>query len=596
MLRRLPDRLIDRIAAGEVVERPAGALKELLENALDAGASRIEATIVDGGRGLLRVVDDGCGMTPGELSLAVERHCTSKLPGDDLLDIRYLGFRGEALPSIGAVARLTLTSRPAGADCAYRLAVEFGVRRPAEPVAAGFGTLVEVADLFAATPARAKFLKTDRAETQAALDQVKRLAMAHPAVGFTLLDGKRVLLRVAAATELPELAGRRLADVLGREFADNAMTIAAERDGVRLRGLAGLPTYHRPTTQQQFLFVNGRPVRDRLLAGALRGAYSDVLAHDRHPAVALFLSLPSGEVDVNVHPAKTEVRFRDAALVRGLIVGALRHAIAAAGQRASGTVAAGTLAALRPAAAMPYPAAVARPGLALAEAAAVFQAPWSAGGTERLPLAMPPQAPAEAAYETSDTQHPLGAARGQLHGTYVVAETREGVVIVDQHAAHERLVMERLKAGLAQGGVARQSLLLPEVVELEPAAAERLLAAAETLAELGLSVEAFGPAAVLVREVPATLGGAGAAALVSDLAEELLEWEAPLALAERHDRLCARMACHGSVRAGRRLSVVEMNALLREMERTPRSGQCNHGRPTYVELKLADIERLFGRK
>ncbi|MBM3489237.1 MAG: DNA mismatch repair endonuclease MutL [Alphaproteobacteria bacterium] len=595
MLRRLPDRLVDRIAAGEVVERPASALKELVENALDAGATRIEATLLGGGRDLLRVVDDGRGMTAEELALSVERHCTSKLPDDELIDIRFFGFRGEALPSIGAVARLTLVSRPPGAECGYRLTVEFGQKRPAEPVAAAFGSTVEVAELFAATPARAGFLKSDRAEIQAAVDQMKRLAMAHPAVAFTLLDGARPLLKLAPAAELPELARRRrVADVLGRDFADNAMSIAAERDSVRLEGLAGLPTYHRPTAQQQYLFVNGRPVRDRLLAGALRGAYADVLAHDRHPAVALFLTLPPTAVDVNVHPTKSEVRFRNPMLVRGLLVASLRQAIAEAGKRAAGTLAAGTLAALRPGRGVAYAAAPSRGRLALAEAAAAFQAPTPAAA---LPLRTPPLAPAVAAApDDGALAHPLGAARGQLHGTYVVAETREGIVIVDQHAAHERLVLERLKAGLTQGGVPRQTLLLPEVVELEPTAAARLTAAADGLAELGLMVEPFGAAAVLVREVPATLHGAPAAALLRDLAEELLEWEAPLSLSERQDRLCARVACHASVRAGRKLGVAEMNALLREMETTPRSGQCSHGRPTYVELKLADIERLFGRK
>lgn len=608
-IRRLPQTLVNRIAAGEVVERPASVVKELVENALDAGARRIDVTLRDGGRALIAVVDDGRGMSPEELELAVERHATSKLPDDDLVRIRFLGFRGEALPSIGAVARLSLTSRPPGADSAWTLLVEGGDVHAPAPAAAAQGTRVEVRDLFYATPARLKFLKSPRAEFAQAVDTMKRLAMAHPHVAFGLADDGRSAFRVGPAQgELFAARLDRLGAVLGREFADNAVAVEAEREGFRLTGHAGLPTYNRGTAQQQFLFVNGRPVRDRLLQGAVRAAYDDFLSRDRHAVAALFLDAPPDLVDVNVHPAKAEVRFRDAALVRGLIVSALRHALAGAGHRAATTNAAVALGyargggsggggAMRPSwtAAPAYRADAYRAEPGLSEAGTPYHAPLPGLGTPSAPPGALPGV-AAASLGTEEGPHPLGAARAQLHENYIVAQTRDGVVIVDQHAAHERLVYERMKAALANGGVARQALLLPEVVELDEVAAERLGAAAEALAEAGLVLEAFGRGAVVVREVPALLGHADVRGLVRDLADELADQGTADGLRDRLDALLATMACHGSVRSGRRLGEAEMNALLREMEITPHSGQCNHGRPTWVELKLTEIERLFGRR
>jgi DNA mismatch repair protein MutL len=599
MIRQLPPTLVNRIAAGEVIERPAAAVKELVENAIDAGATQIEVALLEGGQSLIAVSDDGSGMGRDELDLAVERHCTSKIEGDDLLRIAWLGFRGEALPSMGAVSRLAITTRARGAGEAWRIAVEGGVKSAPVPAAHGAGTRVEVRDLFYATPARLKFLKSARAERDAAVDAVERLAMAYPAIGFTVTgDEGRVLLRLApAAAELgdPDSPRRaRLAAVLGRDFADNALPIAATREGVTLTGLAGLPTLNRATAKDQYLFVNGRPVKDRLLLGAIRGAYQDFLARDRHPMVVLFLSCAPTEVDVNVHPAKAEVRFRDAALVRGLIVGALKAALAAAGHRASTTVAAATLGAFRAgsgAAGWHGGATVPR---GLAEAAAAYLAPPPQAALPE--LAAPAAAPVTPSSDEPVELHPLGVARAQLHDTYIVAQTASGIVIVDQHAAHERLVYEKMKAALAATGVQRQVLLLPEVVELDAAAAARLVARAGELAELGLVLEAFGAGAVVVREAPAMLGDIDVKGLVRDLADELEELGDALALKERLEHVCGTLACHGSVRAGRRLAPVEMNALLRQMEATPHSGQCNHGRPTYVELKLADIERLFGRR
>jgi len=603
-IRSLPPVVVNRIAAGEVIERPAAAVKELVENAIDAGASRIEVVLRDGGQSLIAVADDGSGMNADELPLAVERHCTSKLPDDDLLRIQSLGFRGEALPSIGAVSRLGIVTRQRGAETATRLAVEGGIVGAREPAAHPLGTRVEVRDLFYATPARLKFLKSARAERDACVDAVERLAMAYPGITFTVTgDEDRVLLRLNALAPslLPADARReRLAAIMGRDFADNAIVIAAERDGVRLGGLAGLPTLNRATAKDQYLFVNGRPVRDKLLAGAVRGAYADFLARDRHPMVALFLDLPEGEVDVNVHPAKAEVRFRDSGAVRGLIVGALRHALGAAGHRAATTIAGHALSSFRPGYGpapfesrsgygSPYGNGGAPAGLA--EAAALYQAPL--GAILEAPGARAPATPDAAILER---QFPLGAACAQLHETYVVAQTADGIVIVDQHAAHERLVYERMKEALAASGVARQILLLPEVVELDEAAADRLAARAEELAELGLVIEKFGHGAVVVREIPALLGETEVKGLVRDLAEELAELGDALALKEKLEEVCGTLACHGSVRAGRRLDSLEMNALLRQMEATPHSGQCNHGRPTYVELRLADIERLFGRR
>ncbi|MAM95079.1 DNA mismatch repair endonuclease MutL [Parvibaculum sp.] len=603
-IRRLSEGTINRIAAGEVVERPASAVKELVENALDAGARHIEIVVGGGGRDLIRVTDDGIGMNAEELALAVERHATSKLRIDregleDLHDIATLGFRGEALPSIGAVARLSILSRPKDAQTAFRISLEGGKTGAVEPAAGRQGTQIEVRDLFFATPARLKFMKSERAETQAVSDVVKRLAMAHPETGFTLTSGERNLLRLEP--ELPGDAGRltRLGAIMGRDFEQNALAIDAVREGIALTGFAGLPTYNRGTAQLQFLFVNGRPVRDKLIVGAVRGAYADFLARDRHPAVALFVDLDPRDVDVNVHPAKAEVRFRDAGLVRGLIVGALKRTLAEAGHRASTTVAGAALGAVRPEMAAASPGAhaprwpssgpVRQPGLA--EATGAWQGAFTdlGGHAARVETAMEP------ANETAPDL-PLGVARGQLHETYVIAQTADGIVIVDQHAAHERLVYERMKKAMAATGVARQLLLIPEVVELDEAEAERLVARIPELAELGFVIEGFGQGAVVVREVPAIFGKLDVAGLVRDLADDLAELDEALSLKERLEEVCGTIACHGSVRAGRRLTGEEMNALLREMEATPHSGQCNHGRPTYVELKLSDIERLFGRR
>ncbi len=628
MIRRLPDTLVNQIAAGEVVERPAAAVKELVENALDAGARRVEVSLRDGGKALICVADDGHGMGPEQLAVAVERHATSKLPDDDLTHIRTLGFRGEALPSIGAVSRLTITSRTADADHASCITVEGGAKGLVGPAAGGVGTRVEVRDLFYATPARLKFLKGSRRECEHAVDVVERLAMAHPQVAFTLTEDGRTPVRLPACSGEGEQARlARLGAILGREFQDNALPINAERQGVRLSGHVGLPTYNKPTSAGQYLFVNGRPVKDKLLVGAVRGAYADFLARDRHPVLALFLDIDPVDVDVNVHPAKTEVRFRDQALVRGLIVGAIKHALAAAGHRASTTVAEDTLTSLVPKVApaatgllwQPQRPAYPPPGQqhhgptppprALAEAAVAFQAPIGvrpgtyappAYGAPAADETFAPQARAELPADApqGDAQRfPLGAARAQLHATYIVAQTADGIVIVDQHAAHERLVYEKVKQDLLSGVVKRQLLLIPEVVELDPADAERLAERSDELAELGLALEPFGTGAVVVREVPALLGGrADVRGLVQDMADELAELGDAHALKEKLEAICSRMACHGSVRAGRPMNMEEMNALLRQMEATPHSGQCNHGRPTYVELKLSDIERLFGRR
>jgi DNA mismatch repair protein MutL len=603
-IRLLPSNIVNRIAAGEVIERPASAVKELVENAVDAGAVRIEVTLRDGGRSLIAVSDDGGGMSAEELVLAVERHATSKLPDDDLTHIATLGFRGEALPSIGAVGRLTIASRQAGSDSAWSLTLEGGAKGKPQPAALGAGTRVELRDLFYATPARLKFLKQPRTELDHAVDVVNRLAMACPHIAFALFDDARPVLRHAAAAAdlLGDPAAARLArlsQVMGRDFADNALAIDTMREGVRLTGHIGLPTLNRATSAQQFLFVNGRPVRDRLLQGAVRGAYQDFLARDRHPLVALFLELPADAVDVNVHPTKAEVRFRDPGLVRGLIVGAAKHALAEAGHRASTTVASAALGSFRPGSAPATTFAGWRPSATvprgMAEAAAAY-APLDVGSAELSGFAAPAARAAEAPAAAAEIAHPLGAARAQLHETYILAQTGDGVVIVDQHAAHERLVYERMKQALAAEGIARQALLIPEVVELDEPAVARLAARRDELAELGLVLEAFGPGAIVVREVPALLGATDVAGLVRDLADELAEFGQALSLKERLESICGTMACHGSVRAGRRLTASEMNALLREMEATPHSGQCNHGRPTYVELKLADIERLFGRR
>jgi DNA mismatch repair protein MutL len=618
-IRRLPPETVNRIAAGEVVERPASAVKELVENALDAGATRVEVQADGGGLTRILVADDGQGLSADELPLAIERHATSKLSPDDagdydLLHIATLGFRGEALPSIGSVARLSIASRANGHADAHAIFVEAGAVGAVSPAAfpEPHGARVEVRDLFYATPARLKFMKSERAEAMAIAEEIKRQAMAHEAVSFALdLDGRRTL-RLPAETAGPDGRLSRLAAIMGREFSDNALALEHEREGVRLSGFAGLPTYNRGNAAHQYLFVNGRPVRDRLLQGALRAAYADFLARDRHPLAALYVELDTAYVDVNVHPAKAEVRFRDPGLVRGLIIGGLRHALAGAGHRASTTVASAALGGFRtggysappPATGysawrqggwqpQPHSAALAAavqsiPGLTQVSARA--EPDWEAYGEGGVAEDAAP------APVFDPVDYPLGAARAQVHETYIVAQTRDGVVIVDQHAAHERLVYERMKHEMADGGVMRQALLLPEVVELDPAEAERVTAKAEELAALGLAVEAFGPGAVLVRETPALLGETNVQGLVRDIADDLAENGQALALKERLEDVCSTMACHGSVRAGRRLTAPEMNALLRQMEATPHSGQCNHGRPTYVELKLADIERLFGRR
>ena len=611
-VRQLPETTVNRIAAGEVVERPASVVKELVENALDAGATRVEIVTDGGGRRLIRVTDDGDGMTRADVALAVERHATSKLPEDDLMAIATLGFRGEALPSIGAVARLAIATRHAGEQNAWAIMVDAGAKSDVKPAALGEGTRVEVRDLFYATPARLKFLKTDRTEAEAIREVVRRLAMSRPDVAFTLAGEERAAVTWGAA--LPGPAGRlsRLGDILGADFRQNAVAVRGGREGLTIEGYAGLPTYTKGNALGQYLFVNGRPVRDKLMLGAVRGAYADYLPRDRFPVVALFVTVDPREVDVNVHPAKTEVRFRDAGLVRSSIVRALQEALGREGQRAATTGGAATVAEFQANAALQANAA-SRPNMPRggwdwraspsrphafagqgATALAGFEEAAQAAFDTGAPMADARAESAEAAPDLLD--RPLGAARAQVHETYIVAQTRDGVVIVDQHAAHERIVYERMKAALEQSGVARQILLIPEIVELDAADVERLSARADELAKFGLVLEPFGPGAVAVAETPSMLGEIDAQALVRDLAEHMAEWDEALPLERRLMHVAATMACHGSVRAGRRLKGEEMNALLREMEATPNSGQCNHGRPTYVELKLGDIERLFGRK
>ncbi|MBT6861223.1 MAG: DNA mismatch repair endonuclease MutL [Rhodospirillaceae bacterium] len=589
-IRLLPPTTINRIAAGEVVERPASVVKELVENSIDAGARRIDVIIRDGGRTYLSVADDGEGMAPEELSLAVERHATSKLPGDDLQEIQTLGFRGEALPSIGSVSRMDITSRPPSADTAFTISIEGGAKSEPAPAARPGGTTIEVRDLFFATPARLKFLKAESTERGHALDAVKRLAMAHPEIAFSLGDGNRSLLNLAAAGgDMFDGRLNRVGAIMGNKFAENALAVAAERETIRLTGHIGLPTLNRGNAQLQFLFVNGRPVRDKLLFGAVSGAYRDFLAHDRHPLLALFLDIPPDQVDINVHPAKTEVRFRDPGLVRGLIVSALKHALAEAGHLASTTVGTQAMGAFRAQTNTQSYGGYSRPP-GLSEEATPYHAPLA--GLDGAPSA---RFEAETA-PAPDADWPLGVARAQVHETYIVAQTEDGIVIVDQHAAHERLVYEDMKAALAASGVKRQGLLIPEVVELSEDEVARITAHAAELTELGLILEAFGPGAVVVREMPALLGDVDAGALVRDLTDDLAELGEAITLKDRLADISSTMACHGSVRAGRRLNGDEMNALLRRMEITPHAGQCNHGRPTYVELKLADIEKLFGRR
>ena len=623
VIRQLDDSAINRIAAGEVVERPASAVKELVENAIDAGARQITVEYADGGKTLIRVTDDGCGIAADDLTLALSRHATSKIDGTDLLNIHTFGFRGEALPSLGAVGRLTICSRVAGQDGA-EITVNGGVTGPVRPAALNGGTVVTLRDLFFATPARLKFLRTDRAEAQAISDIIKRLAMAEPFVRFTLRDvsgdgpGREVFRAEAEQGDMFAALHGRLAQVLGREFAENALAIDAEREGLHLTGYAALPTYSRGSAVTQYLFVNGRPVRDKLLVGALRGAYFDLLSRDRHPAAALFVDCDPKLVDVNVHPAKSEVRFRDPGLARGLIVSALRHALADAGHRASTTVANATLGAMRPEQPGARVYQMDRPSLGARSASYQAQAPEpgfaeTAGMWGRVET--PPQYEAGGAdVQTHDTQthdtqthdahtpaaepapdFPLGTARGQVHENYIIAQTATGMVIVDQHAAHERLVYEKLKRQMAENGVAAQALLIPEIVDLSASDCARLLEVAEDLARFGLGIEAFGGSAIAVRETPAILGTVDAKAMVLDILDELADQNESNTLQARIEAILSRVACHGSIRSGRWMRGEEMNALLREMEATPHSGQCNHGRPTYVELKLSDIERLFGR-
>ena len=586
VIRPLDEAAINRIAAGEVVERPASAVKELVENALDAGARRIAVDYAAGGKLLIRVTDDGCGMTPDDLPLAVARHATSKIDGSDLLNIRSFGFRGEALASLGAVGRLTLTSRVEGQDGAS-LTVEGGRIAAARPASAQKGTVIELRDLFYATPARLKFLRSDRAEAQALVDVIRRLAMAEPHVGFTLTemdDTPRQIFRADAMNgDFFDALQGRLTGVLGREFTENALKIDVERDGMRLLGYAALPTYSRGTSVQQFIFVNGRPVLDRLFLGALRVAYFDFLSRDRHPAAVLNLICDPERVDVNVHPAKSEVRFREPDAARSLIITGLRSALSGAGHRASTTVGDATLAAFD----RPRVYQMERPSQANLSRGLAWQAPQG--------FAEAPQARLETPDDT-DQNHPLGAARAQVHENYIIAQTATGLVIVDQHAAHERLVYERLKRQMAEHGVTAQALLIPEIVELSPTGAARLLEAAAELARFGLVIEPFGGTAIAVRETPAILGTVSAAALLRDILDELADLGQTHSLQSKIEAILSRMACHGSVRSGRQMRAEEMNALLREMEATPHSGQCNHGRPTYVELQLHDIERLFGRR
>ncbi|MEM8774444.1 MAG: DNA mismatch repair endonuclease MutL [Pseudomonadota bacterium] len=599
IIRQLDEAAVNRIAAGEVIERPASAVKELIENALDAGAARIGIDIADGGKTLIRVSDDGCGMDADDLPLALARHATSKIDGSDLLNIQSFGFRGEALASLGAVGRLTIASRTKDTD-PVEVSVTGGKMGPIRPAALNQGTVVTLRDLFFATPARLKFMRSDRAETQAINNVVKRMAMAEPFVSFTLRDisgerDPRMVFRAYAETgDLFDALHRRLAQVLGSDFAENALRIDAEREGLQMTGYAALPTYSRGAATAQYLFVNGRPVRDRMLLGALRAAYNDFLSRDRHPVAVLFIDCHPTLVDVNVHPAKAEVRFRDPGTARGLIVSGLRHALAEAGHRASTTVAGAALGAMRP-----------EPS-----GARVYQMdrPYGLSSTDKYAASLPAFAEAQSAFsgrvETdapsegleTDQAYPLGAARAQLHENYIVAQTENGMVIVDQHAAHERLAYEKLKAQMEERGVAAQALLIPEIVELSEAEASLLLSVSDDLEQLGLGIESFGPGSIAVRETPAVLGPCDAAAMLRDILDELADMGRSESLRNRIDAILSRVACHGSIRSGRRMRGDEMNALLREMEATPHSGQCNHGRPTYVELPLADIERLFGRR
>ena len=614
IIKQLSETLINQIAAGEVIERPASAAKELIENAIDAGATRIEVATAGGGKTLLRVIDNGCGMGPEDLALAIRRHCTSKL-NETLFDIRSLGFRGEALPSIGSVAKLTITSRPAGADSGAEIAVVGGKVGDVRPAAANPGTTVEVRDLFFATPARLKFMKTEKAEAGAITEIVKRMAIAFPAIRFVLSGTDRSTLEFPGTGD-DHLA--RIAQVLGADFKDNAIELDAEREDVRLTGFAGVPTFNRGNSAHQYAFVNGRPVQDKQILSAIRGAYAETIPQGRYPVAVLSLTLDPALVDVNVHPAKSDVRFRDPALVRGLIVGALRQSLQREGDRAATTGAGGMLRAFRPGFS-PQPAQAwspanspsrplygAAPSFGGGLAAAAVSAPRGFGETVQaafdslsVPTARsettPPSPAVQSATVEAISSYPLGAARAQVHENYIVAQTEDGLVIVDQHAAHERLVFEQMRKALTGRRLPSQGLLIPEIVDLPEEDCDRLMTHAESLEQLGLAIERFGPGAIAVRETPAMLGEMDATQLVRDLADEIAEWDTADRLSAKLEHVAATMACHGSVRSGRRLRVEEMNALLRQMEQTPGSGQCNHGRPTYVELKLSDIERLFGR-
>jgi len=585
LIRRLPESLINRIAAGEVVERPAAAVKELVENALDAGASKIEIALREGGQALIAVTDDGCGMRRDEMLLALERHATSKLPDDDLGNIHSFGFRGEALPSIASVARLSLMSRARGADEAWQVDVEAGDVGKPFPAALTRGTRVEVRDLFFATPARLKFLKTPRTENDYAREVVERLALANPSVDFILQEDDKKPLHYAHRAD----AAQRVGDVIGREFIDSSAAVSIERNGTSVTGFAAFPTLHAATARGQYLFVNGRPVRDKQLLSALRAAYGDLLPSGRHPLAALFIQIPSPEVDVNVHPAKTEVRFRDAAAVRGLMISGIRHALQTAAQFTASTLAPQALQMLK------VQGAVGFNDYAAAQGQSFYTQPTPAASMMFASAPLQARNAESASVVVMPSVGRLGAAVAQVHGTFIVAQSEDGVIIIDQHAAHERIVYEKMKQALQEQGVKRQILLVPEVIEMDEVSAQRVLARVDQLAELGLVIELFG-GAVLVREIPALLGKTDVGALLRDMADELAEFDDSRALRDRLEEICATMACHGSVRSGRTLTIDEMNALLRQMEATPNSGQCNHGRPTYVELKKVDLERLFERR
>ena len=609
IIREMPTETVNRIAAGEVVERPASVIKELVENSVDAGASQIDIFYDGGGLGLISVTDNGSGMSENCLSVAIKRHATSKLLPDsegnwDLLNINTMGFRGEALPSIASVSRLQIKSQLKNAKNSWKITVEGGQQSSVAPAPRliHHGTQVTVKDLFYATPARLKFMKSERSESLAISDNVKRIAMANPSIGFKLSNIKRTLFNVQKNQNDQKARLSRLASVLGEDFTSNSILIDKIRDEISLSGYAGLPTYSRGNTQHQFLFVNGRPVRDKILHGAVRGAYQDFLARDRHPIVALYIDLPNDHVDVNVHPSKNEVRFRNPGLVRGLIVSALRHSLAAAGHRASTTTSHFALGKMQTGENQytfqrnynnPSNNATIRfDGSIHAESTLSQDTPYPTnyGFSAKF------ENNKEYNIEQDNDLYPLGIARAQLHETYIISQTQDGIIIVDQHAAHERLVYEKMKASLEGQGIERQTLLIPEIVELSDADVQRLLDRKGELKDMGLSFEGFGEGAVAVSETPSLLGEMNIQKLMQDLADDISEYDEALSLKEKFEHVCGTMACHGSVRAGRILNNDEMNSLLRQMENTPHSGQCNHGRPTYVELKLADVERLFGRR